>query len=190
MTLVEAYADAHWPGPVRVFGCALRPITLAHVLLLQVARSPFPLAEGATAGLGDALIATWILSRSWRAAAVRLWSRSMRWWLAWRAVLWRLNKADLASRVELLDRVIGRACSLPPFWADAESRESTAPPLLALKLELMARGKTEAEALDTLMAVAAWECTGWAERGGRVNFVTETDAECMSRLASRRNQGN
>lgn len=194
MTAEEAYADAHWPPAVRVFGRRLAPITLGHLLLLRHVRSPFPMGEGRRVpGLGDALLAAWILSQPWRRAARRLNGRAMRLWIGWVAFWWQAKPPDLAARdaalrAGLLNGALRRALALDlasEVWRDSQAPVATAPWLMSLKLHLMERGRTEAEAMDTPPGVAIWECCGLADRRGQMRFATEAEKAAKARIVER-----
>jgi hypothetical protein len=196
MSLSADYAAAMFPDPVRILGVRLRPYCIGHALLLQRIGSPYVVEDGGRRmedGIGDLLLALWICSQTWEAAAASLHSRRLRVRLQFWA--WQLRRANAALAVVCAEtqfsRYISQAWHGPTLWEKQRTGpvETPGAPLLAhLKVTLMsALHCSEPEALSWHVRAALFDCATHAERGGQVGIVSEEDEsavdECIRRNA-------
>lgn len=94
-----AWADTVLPTATRVGGVRLYPITLGHAALLQQLGNGFAEPVPNPAGLGDLVLAAWVLSRPWDTAALALGGRPARWWIVVRTALWRRRHAEVLGEM-------------------------------------------------------------------------------------------
>jgi hypothetical protein len=192
MTLSERYAEALLPDRIRILGRTLHPYCIGHALLLHRIGSPFvspssPLSgerteeRGPESGVGDLLLALWILSRPWQQAAAGLRKRRTRWLLN----LWGWQLRQLNSDLALfhaqcqIQECLGRAWDGPDLWeeqAAKTNRKSGAPVLASLKVMLCGIFKcSEDQALSTPIRVALFDTAAWAETQGAIQWVNEDE---------------
>ncbi len=185
MTPDLKYAKACNPDPRKVIGVSLRPFCIGHAILLQSVDSPFVSASGKFTTIPDLLLAVWICSQSFDRA-----SGQMNTALGWRwkfksfvaGLVLALNWKVFSERVAQFESYLAAQNeNAPHVWNDSKmTRASTAPGLLLLKRDLVARcGFTESEALNMPLAKAKWERAAWMEAEGACDFRTDQDEQLL-----------
>ena len=134
------------------------------------------------AGLGDVLLALFILSRPANAAADGIggvWFQLLTWYWSFR---FRVEVALCPAKVfavpaasSQLAHFIGRSCRGPRLWEESagDGRRRGSPALATIKANLMRLGFSDGDALVMPVKRALWECSVWWEMQGTARIDTE-----------------
>lgn len=178
---VPPYAAALWPDSVRACGLRLRPHSLGHALLLQRLRSPFAPGSAAPAGLGELVLAAFVCSRSWRAAAAGINRPGFGLWARWTAFRrWRHEGRDAGA----FRAYLSAAWRAPKSWArrNGGSQRGTDPVQLLIVTQRVRWQKPLRVALDTPVAEAILDHLEGLEAGGALRLWNARDHEMAERL--------
>ena len=181
MNFSRRYAEVVYPAQTRVLGLKLRPLTIAHALLLWRIGSPF-LAAG-DVGVVELTAAMYVLSRPCAAAAAGLQKGRTAYLLkVWAAQLW-CRKDAIAKGQEQINEHIEDAFSGPKLWELEGKLKNGAPYLQWLKCSLMeCLNVTREQALNYQVREAIWDIACYAETHGRADWVSSSDEEDIKRL--------
>lgn len=175
----EAFLNANH----RVYGLALKPMSLGHAFTLEAIGSPF--YYGNTGNAKELQLAAWICSRPPLAVPSMTGLQSKIWRMA--LPFFDYEKELSAWRVYAIDHVSG-----PQFWnkpaKPGESAEpSKIPPAVSTAVRLMRLGMTEQQAWATPVGVASWyEAASYeAEAGVRLDIVTDAERLAIIRAKSK-----
>ena len=171
------FAQSLLPARVRVGGQQLAPVTLGHALLLSRIASPFAPYGGPDRDPtpGETLLALWICSRGWRAAAAQLDSRRTRLWLRLRVPTRRRTwyRDAAALRIWLSDSCRGPEVWIEPLPGSSGGAGGAEFTLQRLITSLLADLHISWHDVLDLPVVTAWQLSlTFAERHGRVRLVT------------------
>jgi hypothetical protein len=177
-------AEAFLNAPHRVYGLAMRPLSLGHSFTLEAIGSPF--YHGKLGTRQELRLAAWICSRP--PLAVPQMSGPRFW-------VWRILSArhTFLHQVERWKTYVADYCAPPQMWSkttkagDREPEPSRIPGALATVARLMLIGMTERQAWSTPVGAAAWyEAAHYeAETGQRLDIVTDSERLAILRSKAR-----
>jgi hypothetical protein len=175
------YLAAVFPSTHSVLGTRLHVFTLGHAMLLH--RLGSPIIERQPAELADLVLFVELCRLPFKEAVRQSRRGVFGWRLWWLHFKWRwLSVADELKVRAALDLYLDQAHSAPLAWSELGKggRKSGSPMLQSIKVTLMARlNKSEAEALETSLAVATWDHFAFWEQEGSVKIANDTDAALL-----------
>ncbi len=188
MSLADQYACALLPDRWRVLGVRLQPLTVGHGIVLARLHSPFtPFSCRPSAHLGDLLLALFACGRPWARGWAALGSRKaslfLRLW-AWQILRRAESDSIIGSAADAFGAYVHAHCAGPRVWEKdgAGASAANSPVLCTLKIGLQEHfGRSEAEALDTLISAALWELYCYAEQHGGLQLVSDTELAALPR---------
>lgn len=204
MNLSRRYAEAHFPDRWTVLGVRLHSLTIGHALLLQRVGSPFAPyyenAQEAAPGLGDVLLALFILSRPAQVAADAIGTRRFRLLMWYWSARFKLSVALHPVKVLSIPTAAAKLVSYIVAGTDGPGVSPVGPfdgqapgtPAIARLIRTLCGclGRTMPEALATPITLAHWDCAAWWEREGSARIdlldIDALTAEVKAELAAGR----
>jgi hypothetical protein len=158
----------------RIYGRAMRPLSLGHAFTLEALGNPF--YHGRIGSADELRVAAWICSRP------PLTLPAMH---GWRYNLWRwgTDHADFRDEVSAWSGYVADYVAPPQLWkkqpkaGEKPSKPSRIPANLATAVRLMRLGFSEERAWATPVGVAAWyEAAAFeADHGSQLDIVTDAE---------------
>jgi hypothetical protein len=180
----EAFASLMvQPPTVHCVGVEMRPFSLGHYLLLSHERSPF-VSDGALPLFGDLIYAAFVCRHGWRDNLALRRSRFGRLVIlrTWGLLMRRFNIAEEIARMALYVR---GAMEMPPVKETDNGRYLFSDWSTRVFAHLLSLGYTEAQAMDTPLAVANRLFIAHIEQAGLAEFKVKRDdkyTRAMSRI--------
>jgi hypothetical protein len=173
-------AEAFLNASHKVYGLALRPLSLGHAFVLESLGNPF--YHGRLGTPEELRVAAWICSHP-PLTALRLDGAGN---LFWR---WRTRNADFEREVARWKVYVDDFCTPPQLWTKAakageeRAEPSRVPHQISTAVRLMRLGMSEGQAWQTPVGAAAWyEAAGYeTETGSRLDIVTDSERVAILR---------
>ena len=188
MDSAHAYSVALMPRRHTVAGRGLVPFALGHALLLTRLQNPLramwsgdeEALKSMEVGAGDLAQAIWACSRPATTAM-----DSVAGWLS----RWQIQRIATAVQTQgVLACMVAFSGYIAEGFTGPKLRKATsdaqpcgAPLIAMIKAGLVAHfGKSDAEALNTPMALALWDRAAYLEEQGLIKFWTQEDEDFMA----------
>jgi hypothetical protein len=180
-------AEAFLNASHKVYGLAMRPLSLGHAFVLESLGNPF--YHGRLGTPEELRVAAWICANP-PLCALRLGGAGNLWWR------YRTRNADFEREVARWKVFVDDFCTPPQLWTKApkagESRAepSRIPHQISTAVRLMRLGMSEREAWQTPVGIASWyEAAGYeTESGSRLDIVTDSERVAILRQKLREQQ--
>jgi hypothetical protein len=176
-----AFLKAAIPEPFVILGKRLRPFSLGHELLLQRFENGFAIGSDRMPTIDDLVFAVWICSQPYEDAIRSIQSPLMG--LRLRLWGWRIGKADLMDKFDLMLSYITEACQRPEVWskesAGSTGREMGTPSIQFLIMSATRNGWSYRESMDMSYPLAVWLMSAEAERENRLEIVNDRERALM-----------
>jgi hypothetical protein len=174
-------AEAFLNAKHRVYGLAMRPMSVGHAFTLEAIGSPF--YHGAAGSQKDLRLAAWICSRP---PLVTFDSAGLKF----RAWDYFAGKLDFEKQLGRWAVYVSDFCAPPQFWSSQKSEkaeQSKIPSAISTVAHLMNIGMSEAAAWNTPVGIAAWYQAAFYENetGNRLDIVTDGDRLAILRMRAR-----
>lgn len=176
-----AFAAALHPERITVAGVRLMPFMLGHAILLTRLHSPLAClwtGEQKEVNVGDVALALWICQRTATESMSRIGSRLASWQV--RRLAKRVASIDAYAETSALMAYIANGFSGPKMRSSPDSARCGAPMLAMLYAGLLSHfHRTDAEALNTPLALALWNRAAFLEEKGLVSVWTQDDQDLV-----------